>query len=154
MVYLYMGIYMLMQEKEGKIIHQSEEILTGNFLYTERDRGVLIAIHAGAKDGLEFQIFFLHNVNAAAIRPENVQAELWLCDTAAVEMIDGVAGASFFTDNFKAFIGWNSADEITYDLEFLDGTDLRGTAERCGSIYVMQMVNVLRSKHIKREFSR
>lgn len=154
MVYLCMGIYMLMHKKEGKIIRQSEEILTGNFLYTERDRGVLIAIHTGVKKELEFQIFFLRNVSETAIRPENVQADLWLCDTADVETIDGVAGASFFTDNFKAFIGWNSADEITYDLEFLDGTDLRGTAERCGSIYVMQLLNALRSKHIKREFSR
>lgn len=148
MVYLYMGIYILMYKKEGKTIHHSEEILTGNFLYTERDRGVLVAIHAGTGDGLEIQIFFLHNVNAAAIRPENVQAELWLCDTTDVEMIDGMAGASFITDNFKAFIGWNSADEITYDLEFSDGTDLRGTAERCGSIYVMQLLNALRSKHM------
>ena len=148
MVYLCMGIYILMIKLEGDGMNQSNGFLTGSFLYTERDHGILLFAESAAGGSIKIYLYFLYNAGQAVIEPESVQADLWMSDIVTIEEIDGVTGTFFSNEYINAVFGWTEEGEFTYDLGFADGTNLTGVLKRNEETYIDEWLNCLREQRV------
>lgn len=125
-------------------MNQPNNILTGSFLYTEREYALLLLAEPSEENRVKMDLYFLHNVSQAVIEPELVRGDLWLSGMAAIEKIDGVTGTAISNEGLDAVFGWTNEGEVTYDLEFLDGTNLSGILKRNEETYIDEWLECLR----------